>query len=347
MTEREDMTPKHENGELTEKERLLLNAVANGAVSKADKLLSQGEVSPDCRGEKGMTPLIKASAAGNTSLVGMLIRHKADVNAVDDHGDTGLTTAAFNGHIEVVKVLVLNGADLEIRNNDGSTALEIAQVMEHEDVADFLSAQSAGSTMLIEEEISTDPDDDGPTTDGPAAGAGSVAIAAAMAPSPEPRSYVHELDFDSYPELEKSPYFKLQEEPTTGDGKQETVAPPQEDEPESSADSSGESEETEEAWSEIKRRYDDVVQNDAKKPPAVPDKFNAANEERIEFDALDNKQVRNINEKIKKVLDRASFEVGDYVIDTVFKGSYMAVLKPRSQENKRWRKLKKHPEWTY
>jgi len=72
-----------------------------------------------------------------------------------------------------------------------------------------------------------------------------------------------------------------------------------------------------------------------------------AMEERIEFDELENRQVRNINQKVLKVLDKAGFEVGDYIIDTAFRRSYLAVLKPRSQENKHWRKLKKHPEWVF
>ena len=68
MTDRENMTPQPQNTELTEIE-LLFDDVEKGAVGKADKRLSRGKVSTDCRNEKGVTPLIKASAAGNASFV--------------------------------------------------------------------------------------------------------------------------------------------------------------------------------------------------------------------------------------------------------------------------------------
>ena len=330
-------------GRMNECEQLF-EAMGKGAVAQVDRLLSSG-VSPDCRDDEGKTPLMRGAEDGNAPLVGVLIRHDAELNAVDTDGETALMKAAFGGHIAVAEMLVGKGADLEMQNNDGSTALEIAKMRKHDDLAALLSAQSVGSTIPIKEEISTDPDDDGPTTDGPAGA--SVPVAAAMAPAPKPISYVQELDLESIPEVAESPYFKAPQasEIVTEDGEEEATMPPKEGENESAADSPGTGGQAEEAWRKIQRRHDDLSDSGTKKAPPVPAKFVPPLEERIEFDALDNKQVRNINEKIKKVLDRASFEVGDYVIDTVFKGSYMAVLKPRSQENKRWRKLKKHPDW--
>ncbi|MGB6063253.1 MAG: ankyrin repeat domain-containing protein [Desulfomonilaceae bacterium] len=342
MTDSKDMTPKNENSELTEKERLLLDAVANGAVSKVDKLLSRGEVSPDCRDNEGRTPLIIAAEEGNAALVGVLIRHGADLNAVDNDGETASMKAAFDGHLSVVKLLAENGADLEIRNNEGLTALEIAQEIEASDVVTYLTAQQDASSAHTE--TSGDPDDDGPTTDGP--GGASLPVAAAAMASSEPRSYVPELDLESVPELENSPYFKPQQEPETAreDREEEATTPPQEEESEHAAESSGAGERAEEAWSNVRRRHDAVLGNETGIGPALPESVLAGSEERIVYDALDNKQVQGINEKTKKVVDKAGLELGDYVGDTVFKGSHMAVLKPRSQENKRFRKLKKHPD---
>ncbi len=334
------MTERVIKGRMSEVE-LFLDAATRGAVSQMDKTLSRGGVSPDCRDTHGRTPLILAARAGNAAMTGMLIRHKADVNTADGYGNTALMEAARRGHLPVVKMLAENGADVDLGNNEGMTAVGIAQEMDHDDVTAFLSAQSAGSTSPIQEEISKEPDDDGPTTGGPAGA--SMPVAAAMAPASKPDFYVQELDLESIPGVAESPYFKAPQESeiVTEDGEDEAIMPPQADE--SGADSPGTGDQPDEALRQIQYRHDDLLGSKARKAPAVPD--NISNEQRVQFDALDNKQVRNICEKIKKVLDKAGFEVGDYVIDTVFKGSYIAVLKPRSQENKRWRKLKKHPDW--
>ncbi len=329
---------------ITECEQLF-EAMGKGAVAQVEKLLARG-VSPDCRDNEGKTALMRAAEDGNPALVGVLIRHGADVNALDDDGETALMKAAFGGHLSVVELLAENDADLEIRNGDGSTALDLAQLKGHDPVTSFLTAQSAGKANGIKAEISTDTPDDGPTTDAPAGA--SLPVAAAAMASSEPRSYVPEVDLESIPGVKDSPFFKPHHEPEiwTQAPEQEAMKPSPEDGPEPTAESSGAGEQAEsDVWSAINSQHGGLVERETKKPPPVPGKFSGLDEERIEFDALDNKQVRNINEKIKKVLDRAGFEVGDYVIDTVFKGSYMAVLKPRSQENKRWRKLKKHPDW--
>lgn len=271
----------------------LFEAVAKGLVGEVDKLLSRGDLSPDCRDSEGRTLLIETAEAGNAALAKVVIRHRADVNAVDPDGENAMMKAAFKGHLSVVELLAENGADLGMRNNDGSTALEIAQVMKRDSVVAFLAAQFRGSTSSIETETSTDPDDDDPITDGPAGA--SLPVPPAMTPSPDPYSEAVEA--------------------------------------------------TGKAPAKILHTHGAVLEKKTETRLALPRGVLAAKEERIEFDALDNKQVRNANEKIIKVFDKAGFEVGDFVIDTFDKGSYLAVLKPRSQENKRWRKLKKHPEW--
>lgn len=213
-------------GRMSECEQLF-DAIGKGAIGQMDKLLSR-DVSTDCRDQKGKTPLMKASAAGKPAMAVVLLRNKANVNAVDDDGNTALMEAAHGGHLDVIKLLMSHGADASGRNNEGLTALDIAQKSGHHEVAAFLSAQSAGSTLTPKEVTSTDPDDDGPTTDGPAGAAGSVPVAAAMIPLSEPQSYVQELDLEALPSVAESPYFKAQQEPdmTTEDRKQEAEAHP-------------------------------------------------------------------------------------------------------------------------
>jgi uncharacterized protein len=207
--ERKDevMRERHIAGILNGCEQLL-EAAQKGAIAQVDRLLSRG-VSPDCKDEKGKTPLIKASAAGNAAMAAVLLRHNADVNAVDDIGYTALMAAAFNGHMDVVKILVANGADLAKRNQENLTASEAAEEMGFTEIATYLSAQEAASSTRSQ--TSEEPDDFGPTTD-TTAGA-SLPFASATATSPAPPSYVQELDLESLPELERSPYFKPHQEP--------------------------------------------------------------------------------------------------------------------------------------
>ena len=288
----------------------LFEAAKKGWVGKVDKLLSKGGVAPDCRDSEGRTLLIEAAEAGNAALAGVAIRHDADVNAVDPDGENAMMKAAFEGHLSVVELLAENGADLGMRNNDGSTALEIAQVMKRDAVVTFLAAQSRGSKSSIETEASTDSEDD------------STA--------------------DTISGVATSSDFEAQKEPgTRGEYQEETgkgfISGT---EPHSEA-----LEATGKGPTKILGTHDVVHEKKTEIMPALPGSVLAAKEERLEYDAFENKQVRNANEKIIKVFDKAGFQVGDFVIDTIDKGSYLGVLKPRSPENKRWRKLKKHPEW--
>lgn len=345
--ERKDevMRERHIAGILNGCEQLM-EAAQKGAIAQVDRLLSRG-VSPECRDENRRTFTILAAENGNAGLLGVAIRHDADLNAVDNDGDTALTKAAFGGHRDVVRLLMSHGADADIRNNEGMTALEIAQQMEYDNMVDLFSSQFAGPPIPVEEKILMDPDDDGPTTDGLAGAVGSAPVAAATAASPKPRSYVQELDLEANPELETSPYFKAQQESeiVTGDGEEDAPSQSQSDGTDPAVESSGVGEQAEKAWDAIHGAVDTVLGKKTETRPFPSAGTLTADEKRIEFDALDNKQVRNTNEKVIKVLDKAGFEVGDFVIDTIDKGSFIAVLKPRSQENKRWRKLKKHPDW--
>ncbi|MBI5249607.1 MAG: ankyrin repeat domain-containing protein [Desulfomonile tiedjei] len=189
----------------------LMEAAQKGAIAQVDRLLSRG-VSLDCRDDNRRTFTILAAENGNAGLLGVAIRHNADLNVADNDGETALMKAVYGRHRDVAELLISNGADRDLRNNEGMTALEIAQEMEYDDMVDLFSSQFAGPPIPVEEKISMDPDDDGPTTDGPAGAVGS-AIAAAVAASPEPRSYVQKLDLESIPEVADSPFFKRQPEP--------------------------------------------------------------------------------------------------------------------------------------
>lgn len=74
----------------------------------------------------GMTPLMWATAAGQTEAIRVLLEHGADVNAQDADGDTALMRAARRGHIAALDGLLASGADPNLGGNSGRTALHEA-----------------------------------------------------------------------------------------------------------------------------------------------------------------------------------------------------------------------------
>jgi hypothetical protein len=281
--------------------------------------------------------MFEAAKKGATGEVENLLAKGISPDSRDDKERTPLIIAAEHGNADMVEMLLNQGADVNAVDVDGDTPLTAASYGGHIDVVKLLVANGAplyhrnneGSTAL---KIAQEMEVSAVTAFLSAHSITPTALAeAAVSQKPEPQSYVNEAGLDLSPD------------PTTENRESEET--PEEDESDFDADSTDEGLSEDEVLPKMTRARDDVIVKSTGKRPVTPNNILAENEERIEFDALDNKQVRNINEKIKGVLDKAGFGVGDYVIDTVFKGNPMAVLKPRSQENKRWRKLKKHPDW--
>ena len=337
------MTEKSEN-EISDEIEQMFEAVTRGAVHEVEDMLSKG-FSVDGSDYMDTTPLMVAAEEGHTDLVKKLLDHGADVNAVDFDLETALMVATYNGRLEVVRILVQNGADLDLRNNRGSTALDIAQDRGIPALVNYLAAQSASPAILSSAEMSTDSNDEQRVTDGPVA----AEPTAPPAESPNLQLLGRNLGYNLVPEPARSTHFNP---PRTG-GTDE--APPDE-----AAEDEGMVTET----SAEKLPSDDVAlghESDRKangQPEVLPSQASAETkpkkvpladvlpetEERIVFDAWDNRQVKSVNKKATETLDKAGLEFGDHSTDTVFKGNYMAVLNPRSKEFKRFRKLWKHPE---
>lgn len=91
----------------------LFAAIANRHRQAAELLLMRG-----CLVDKGdnktpchTTPLMHASLSGQTEMVRLLVRNKANVNAENSLKQTPLALAAHNGHDECVQLLVDHKAD--------------------------------------------------------------------------------------------------------------------------------------------------------------------------------------------------------------------------------------------
>ncbi len=109
------------------------------------QLLEDG-ADPNARSDAGTTPLLEAAQRGSwLSAARLLIKHKADLNAVDADGNTALHHAALfrdrtrKGLPRLTKLLIKNNADLDIRNNAGESARDIAIKREHWRVVGILA----------------------------------------------------------------------------------------------------------------------------------------------------------------------------------------------------------------
>ena len=81
-----------------------------------------------------------AASGANAETVKFLLESGADVNAVDTNEKfTALMHAAAEGQTKVVEILLKHKADPELRDADGDTALVFAQNNGHANVIRLLS----------------------------------------------------------------------------------------------------------------------------------------------------------------------------------------------------------------
>ena len=122
---------------------------------------------PDEAGEYGRQPLHYAALDGNTAMIKLLIKHKANVNGsnldgmtalhisammgdddcvaalldggadsmaeITESKETPLHFASHQGHNEVVEKLLAAGADPNIRDTEGNSPLDNARKNDHKD----------------------------------------------------------------------------------------------------------------------------------------------------------------------------------------------------------------------
>lgn len=87
----------------------LLGAIYNLNLQEADRLLRSG-VSANARSVTHRTPLMLATAMGQLTMVRLLLRYGADVNAKDKEGNTALSIARRRGLPEIYDALIEAGA---------------------------------------------------------------------------------------------------------------------------------------------------------------------------------------------------------------------------------------------
>jgi hypothetical protein len=79
-----------------------------------------------------------AVASGDTNLVAIMLKRRADVNRIDGYGETPLHVATKTGDLQMMRFLIEHGADPRKRNRDGMTPLETAKQRNVEEARRYL-----------------------------------------------------------------------------------------------------------------------------------------------------------------------------------------------------------------
>lgn len=98
-----------------------------------EKLLEwEGQLLNQRSADGGCTALYLAAEEGDEGIVGLLLKHHADVTLADSSGTTVLHVAAEGGHEQVALELLKAGADPNKAKDDGYTALVLSCFSGHE-----------------------------------------------------------------------------------------------------------------------------------------------------------------------------------------------------------------------
>ncbi|XP_046577171.1 ankyrin repeat domain-containing protein 50-like [Haliotis rubra] len=109
----------------TQEDSPLHDACRNGYLGRVKRILSQGLVDVNSRGEKHRkTPLMLAAQEGHRQVFVFLVKKGANVSHIDQYGDNVLHLACRGGHISIVKDLVRHHMiDINSKGMYGSTPL--------------------------------------------------------------------------------------------------------------------------------------------------------------------------------------------------------------------------------
>ncbi|XP_069509848.1 serine/threonine-protein phosphatase 6 regulatory ankyrin repeat subunit C isoform X3 [Ambystoma mexicanum] len=119
-------------------------AVINSQDSTSELLVETvGTKILNSRDAKGRTPLHAAAFADNIHGLQLLLRHQAEVNAIDQSGKTPLMMAAENGQTAAVEFLLFRAkADVSLLDVNKNTALHLASSKGHEKCALLILGQT-------------------------------------------------------------------------------------------------------------------------------------------------------------------------------------------------------------
>lgn len=127
-------------------EKDIIKAAKKGNTFIVKLLLDQDASLIDARDTDQSTPLHCAVWKGHLSVVELLLKYGADVNAKNqnDHwGDTPLHAAAHANHRDIAELLIAHKAQVNAKNGNGRTPLAETEFHKAKKVAKLLSEHGA------------------------------------------------------------------------------------------------------------------------------------------------------------------------------------------------------------
>ena len=141
---------------------LIVRAIQSNSLTRVKSLLDGGTVDINAKDSKGRTPLYVAAFLNRAKIVQLLLERGADTgikysNSNQEH-NTPLLIASVEGYADCVRLLLKYKADIEAVNTNGDTALMLAAEHRNNDCVRLLLEHGAnvhhrlynGNTILIE-----------------------------------------------------------------------------------------------------------------------------------------------------------------------------------------------------
>ncbi|XP_078426917.1 caskin-2 isoform X1 [Cetorhinus maximus] len=142
------------------KEQELFQAVKNGDMSSAQKLLTKIKASKskllgstkrlnvNYQDSDGFSALHHAALSGSTDLISLLLEAQALVDIKDSNGMRPLHYAAWQGKLEPVRLLLRAGAVVNVASQDGQIPLHLAAQYGHYDVSEMLLQHQSNPCII-------------------------------------------------------------------------------------------------------------------------------------------------------------------------------------------------------
>jgi len=121
---------------------MLHRAALRGETSVIDMMLKMG-APVDAKDGHGRSALFDACLKGHLDTAKFLLDHGASVTVRDENRATPLHDAALGGNAKVIELLIAHKADVNARDSEGQTPLNYAIKMERIDAEKILCESAA------------------------------------------------------------------------------------------------------------------------------------------------------------------------------------------------------------
>eukprot|EP01059_Diplonema_ambulator_P024010 TRINITY_DN39747_c0_g1_i1.p1 TRINITY_DN39747_c0_g1~~TRINITY_DN39747_c0_g1_i1.p1 ORF type:complete len:417 (+),score=92.51 TRINITY_DN39747_c0_g1_i1:57-1253(+) len=136
----------------SENETAFFIAVFNGHLETAKVLLENGAKVDLKGGVYGDYPLHVAVKNNHSTMVNLLLAHKANVNCRNDNGETPLFIACGQNRFNLAYTLLMNKANKALAA-DGKDCLYIASEKKHKDIVRLLKANGPAELMEVKHSV--------------------------------------------------------------------------------------------------------------------------------------------------------------------------------------------------